>query len=223
MKNDSAPYAHDAISNGSRPKQIVVGISGASGAAYARRLVECLCDADARVHLVVSPNGRRLLSDELGSGSAGLNRAMPGGEVSAFALLGRDDERVVVHPYKDVGAVIASGSFHTDGMVICPCSTSTLAAVAAGFGDNLLHRTASVTLKESRRLVLVPREMPLSQIDLENCVRLSRAGAIICPASPGFYMNPASIDDLVDFVVGKLLDLVAIPHQLNTRWGVSPA
>jgi 4-hydroxy-3-polyprenylbenzoate decarboxylase len=188
-------------------RDVIVGITGASGAAYARRLIECLCQADVAVHLVVSPNGRRLLSDELGVS-----------EVSAAALLGRDDAPIRIHAYKDVGATIASGSFFTRGMIICPCSTNTLAAVAAGLGDNVLNRAAAVTLKERRRLILVPREMPLSPIDIENCATLSRAGGIICPAAPGFYMMPRTIEDLVDFVVGKLLDLIAIPHSLNTRW-----
>lgn len=188
------------------PRQVVVGITGASGAAYARRLIERLCDAEVNVHLVVSPNGKRLLSDELGVTDL------------TAALAGRDTSRLTHHPYRDVGAPLASGSFQTDGMIICPCSTNTLAAVAAGLGDNLLTRAAAVTLKEGRRLVLVPREMPLSPIDLQNCLRLSQAGATICPASPGFYMMPKTIDDLVDFVVGKLLDLFHVRHELNTRW-----
>ena len=188
-------------------KQIVVGITGASGARYAQRLVECLCEAGAIVHLVVSPYGRRLLLDEL-------NVA----EVSSEALLGGPSKQLLVYGYKDVGSVLASGSFRTDGMIICPCSSHTLGAIASGLGDNLLHRAAAVTLKEARRLIVVPREMPMSRIDLQNALRLSEAGAVICPASPGFYMLPDSIADLVDFVVGKLLDLMDLPHQLNTRW-----
>ena len=188
-------------------KQIIVGVTGASGAIYARRFIECLCDAGATVHLIVTPNGKRLLSDELGLA-----------EVSVRTMLGRDCDRVIIHPYRDVGSVIGSGSFRTDGMIVCPCSGNTLAAIAAGLGGNLLDRAAAVTLKESRRLILVPREMPLSRIELQNALRLSEAGAIICPASPGFYMLPTTIEDLVDFVVGKLLDLVDVAHQLNTRW-----
>ncbi|UCF34232.1 MAG: UbiX family flavin prenyltransferase [Phycisphaerales bacterium] len=188
-------------------KQIVVGVTGASGAVYARRLLQCLCEGGTHVHLVISPHGRQLLKDELGII-----------EPSVSALVGRDDASMTVYPYRDVGARIASGSFHTDGMIVCPCSSNTLGAIAAGLGNNLLDRAAAVTLKEARRLILVPREMPLSQIELRNALRLSEAGAIICPASPGFYMLPQSIDDLVDFVVGKLLDLVNVPHTLNTRW-----
>jgi 4-hydroxy-3-polyprenylbenzoate decarboxylase len=189
------------------PKQIIVGVTGASGAAYATRLIACLCEGGAHVHLIVTPHGRRLLKDELDIE-----------EVSPAALIGRERPLVTIHPYHDVGARVASGSFLTDGMIVCPCSGNTLGSIAAGLGDNVLNRAAAVTLKESRRLILVPREMPMSTIELENALRLSRAGAIICPASPGFYMRPRTIDDLVDFVVGKLLDLVHVPHRLNTRW-----
>lgn len=195
------------MTDGSEQKRIVVGITGASGAAYARRLLQCLCEAHVDVHLIVSPNGKRLLHDELGLS-----------DVSTRSLLGGESDRVTIHPYRDVGVPLASGSFPTDGMIVCPCSSHTLGAIAAGLGGNLLHRAAAVTLKEARRLILVPREMPLSRIDLLNALRLSEAGTIICPASPGFYLLPKSVDDLVDFVVGKLLDLLAVPHRLNTRW-----
>lgn len=188
-------------------KNIIVGITGASGAAYARRLIDCLCEAGVSVHCVMTPNGRRLFVDELGEA-----------EVTPRFFSTAFPDRVTLHPYRDVGAPIGSGSFPTDGMIVCPCSTNTLGAIAAGIGDNLLNRAAAVTLKERRRLILVLREMPLSMIDLENSARIARAGGIICPASPGFYMMPQTIDDLVDFVVGKLLDLVEVPHSLNTRW-----
>jgi len=191
-----------------RSKRIIVGVTGASGAVYARRLIDCLCRGGGDVHLIVSPYGKRLLREELQVA-----------EVSAPALLGRRDDRLTIHPYDDMAAGPASGSFRTDGMIVCPCSSNTLASIAAGLAGNLLHRAAAVTLKESRRLIVVPREMPMSRIDLLNAVRLSEAGAIIYPASPGFYMQPASIADLVDFVVGKLLDLVGVSHDLNTRWG----
>lgn len=191
----------------SHSQRIIVGVSGASGAIYARRLVQCLCEAEVEVRLVITPNGKRLFHDELEVA-----------EPSARTLLGRENSKLLLHPYRDVGDVLASGSFLTDGMVICPCSSHTLGAIAAGLGDNLLHRAAQVTIKEARRLVLVPREMPMSRIDLQNALRLSECGVVICPASPGFYMMPATIDDLVDFVVGKLLDLLSVPHSLNTRW-----
>ena len=188
-------------------RTVVVGISGASGAAYAVRLVQCLISGGADVHLVATPYGKWVLREETGIA-----------EVSAGALLGRESDQLHIYSYKDVGARLASGSFRTDGMIICPCSSNTLASVAAGLAGNLLDRAAAVVLKEARRLVVVPREMPMGRIDLQNSLRLSEAGAIICPASPGFYMLPTSIPDLVDFVVGKLLDLVGVPHDLNTRW-----
>lgn len=126
--------------------------------------------------------------------------------------------RITSYNYKDIGAKIASGSFLTDAMIICPCSSNTLGDVAAGTGANLISRAAAVHLKESRRLILVPREMPVSQIEISNMLRISQAGGILCPACPGFYMRPRSVDDLVDFVVGKLCDLVKVPHQLDVRW-----
>ena len=188
-------------------KPLVMGVTGASGVPYARRLAQCLADRDLQLHLIVSPPARRIMASELGLG-----------EFSLEAFLGRSAENVTVHPYRDVGASIASGSFLTAGMVICPCSSHSLATIAHGLGDNLITRAAMVTLKERRRLVLVPREMPLSGIQIENMLTLNRAGAIICPACPGFYMMPTSVDDLIDFVVGRVLDLFELPHNLNTRW-----
>ena len=188
-------------------KQIVVGMTGASGAPYAVKLIKEIIGGGAHVHLVITSLGRRLLFDELGMT-----------EISSATLTGGATNRLTIYNYKDVGAKIGSGSFLTHGMIVCPCSSNTLGAIAAGLADNLLSRAAAVTLKESRRLILVPREMPMGRIDLLNALRLSEAGAVICPASPGFYMLPKSIDDLVDFVVGKLLDLLEVPHELNTRW-----
>jgi polyprenyl P-hydroxybenzoate/phenylacrylic acid decarboxylase-like protein len=188
---------------------IVVAITGASGAAYARRLVQLLAATDPplHVHLVLSPHGRRLLADELG-----IRRASPD------SLVGGPVDRCTAYDYEDVGAAPASGSFPTKGMIVCPCSSNTLGAIASGLADNLIARAAHVTLKERRRLVLVHREMPLSEIDLRNMLRVTRAGGIICPAAPAFYMMPRTIDDLVDFVVGRVLDLFELPHALNTRW-----
>lgn len=188
-------------------RRVVVGVTGASGAAYARRLVECLVHASTEVHLVCSPHGRQLFRDELDIQ-----------QVSAKSLLGRDSDQFYQHQYRDMASVLASGSFLTSGMVVCPASCNTLGAIAAGMGDNLISRAAAVTLKERRRLVVVPREMPWSRIELENALRITDAGGIVCPASPGFYMKPQAVEDLVDFVVGKLLDLFDVPHDLNTRW-----
>ena len=191
-------------------KIIVMGITGASGGPYAVRLLDRLEAAGVTVHLVVSPLGQRLLATECGIKA-----------VTAQAILGRSSDLVTLHDYRDVGSMLASGSYMTDGMVICPCSSNTLGGVAAGLGDNLLWRAAQVTLKQARRLVLVHRELPLSGIDLRNMLRLQRAGAIICPAAPGFYMAPQTIADLVDFLVGRVLDLLAVPHELNVRWRTS--
>ena len=118
-----------------------------------------------------------------------------------------------------MGAVISSGSFRTDGMIIAPCSAKTLGAIAHGYGDNLVHRAADVVLKERRRLVLVVREAPLSEIHLENMLRVTRAGALVMPAAPGFYHRPSSIDDLVNFIVARVLDHLDIPHSIAKRWG----
>jgi 4-hydroxy-3-polyprenylbenzoate decarboxylase len=187
-----------------------MGVTGASGVCYSRRLAQCLVEQDLHLHLVVSPAARRVMTDELGMRESSLE-----------ALLGRPCANATLHRHDDIGASIASGSFLTSGMVICPCSGHSLAAIANGLGDNLITRAAMVTLKEARRLVLVPRETPLSQIEIENMLALSRAGAIICPASPGFYGKPKSIDELIDFVVGRVLDLFGLAHTLTTRWGVA--
>ena len=186
---------------------IVVAITGASGVVYGRRLVQLLAEAGRDVHLVISPNGALVLRDEL--------RIHPPAP-DAFAESAAD--RVSIHPYEDVGCELASGSFPTDGMIVCPCSSNTLAAIASGLADNLITRAAAVTLKERRRLVVCPREMPLSPIDVENMHRISQAGVVVCPASPAFYMSPASIEELVDFVAGRLLDLMGVEHPLQTRW-----
>src|SRR5882672_11268500 len=186
---------------------IVTAITGASGALYAQRFIQGLVAAGVNTHLVVSPLGRRLLYDELGMETVDLP-----------ALAGTPEHRITLYNYNDVGSKLASGSFLHDGMVIVPCSSNTLAEVAHGLGDNLISRAAAVTLKERRKLILLHREMPLSPIDINNYKVLTAAGAIISPANPGFYLNPTSVADLVDFVAGKLLDLLSIPHNFDTRW-----
>jgi 4-hydroxy-3-polyprenylbenzoate decarboxylase len=163
--------------------------------------------AGVNVHLVVSPLGRRLLHDELGMETVDLP-----------ALTGTPEHSVTLYNYNDVGSILASGSFLHQGMVIVPCSSNTMAEVACGLGDNLISRAAAVTLKERRRLILAHREMPLSPIDINNYKILSDAGAIIAPANPGFYLNPGGVGDIVDFVAGKLMDLLGVPHGLETRW-----
>src|SRR3954466_6097659 len=186
---------------------IVTAITGASGAMYAQRFIQGLVAAGVNVHLVVSPLGRRLLRDELGKET-----------VDVEALAGAETHTVTLYNYNDVGSKLASGSFLHDGMVIVPCSSNTLAEVAHHIGDNLIARAAAVTLKERRKLILVHREMPLSPIDVNNYKVLSDAGVILCPADPGFYLNPTTVGEVVDFVAGKLLDLVGISHSMNTRW-----
>lgn len=186
---------------------IVTAITGASGALYAQRFIQGLVTAGVNVHLIVSPLGRRLLHDELGMET-----------VDIAALAGTAEHTVTLYNYNDVGSKPASGSFLHQGMVIVPCSSNTLAEVAHGLGDNLISRAAAVTLKERRRLILAHREMPLSPIDINNYKILGDAGAIIAPANPGFYLNPNSLGDIVDFVAGKLMDLLGVPHALDTRW-----
>ncbi len=186
---------------------IVTAITGASGALYAQRFIHGLVAAGVQTHLVISPLGRRLLHDELGMESVDLG-----------VLAGTDDHNISLYSYNDVGAKLASGSFLHDGMVIVPCSSNTLGAVAHGLGDNLIARAAAVTLKERRKLILCHREMPLSPIDVNNYKVLTDAGVILAPANPGFYLNPATVGEVVDFVAGKLLDLIGVPHTFDTRW-----
>ncbi len=200
----------------SRPLRFVLGVSGASGAAYALRLLEQLLLAGAEVHLVASDYGRRLLFDE-----AGIKRLVLSELAPPLASSPRCDEiesRLIVHPNKDVGAVIASGSFLHDGMVVMPCSSTSLGAIATGAGSNLLTRAAMVTLKERRPLIICHRETPLNLIDIENMRTLTLAGAIVCPTNPGLYLRPRTMEDLVDFMVGKVLDLLKVEHALGTRW-----
>lgn len=189
-------------------RRIVVGISGASGAIYAQGVIRALVVAGAEVHLVVSTYGRRLLRDELGME-----------QVNLEALAGRDDHGIVLHNNNDVGAPIASGSFRHDGMIVVPASSNALASIANGIGDTLLYRAAAVTLKERRRLIVCHREMPLTHIDIENMHRLSLAGAIIAPANPGWYFLPQRPQDIADFVVSRLLDLLSVEHTVGQRWG----
>ena len=186
---------------------IVTAITGASGALYAQRFIQGLVAAQVRVHLIVSPLGRRLLHDEMGMETVDLP-----------ALAGCESHTITHYNYNDVGCKLASGSFLHDGMVIVPCSSNTMAEVAHGIGDNLIARAAAVTLKERRKLVLAHREMPLSAIDVSNYKILTDAGAIVAPCNPGFYLNPSTVGEVVDFVAGKLLDLIGVAHAMETRW-----
>ena len=190
-----------------RGAPVTFGITGASGAPYAVRLLRALNETGTPVRLIVSTYGWRLLAEETGID----------GLVALQSATG-DWSRVDLYDALDRGATPASGSAPSAGMVICPCSMGTLASIAAGTSRNLVERAADVALKERRPLVLVPRETPLSLVHLENMVRLTRAGAVVMPAAPGFYHHPQSIDDLVDFVVARVLDHLGIEHTVGRRW-----
>jgi 4-hydroxy-3-polyprenylbenzoate decarboxylase len=192
---------------------VFLGITGASGAPYAARLLEALVAADCEVGVSASDAGVEVLGTEL-YGDARLSRD----EVLARLTEGAGDAVRVYDP-RDWKAPYASGSAQVDAYVVCPCSMGTLASVAAGAMANLIHRAASVALKEGRRLVLVPRETPLSTIHLENMLRLRQAGATILFAAPGFYHGAQTVDDLVDFVVARCLDQLGVPNRLVPRWG----
>ena len=191
-------------------RPIVAAITGASGAPYAVRLIESLAAAARPVQLIVSSHGFRLLDTEMGIKTIEELRRRVGGRAW--------DMHVTVFDDGDRGAAPASGSALNDGMVICPCSMGTLSAIAAGSSRSLVERAADVALKERRKLILVPRETPLSAIHLENMLRLTNAGAVVMPAAPGFYHRPTSIDDLVNFVVARVLDHLGVTHSLVSRW-----
>lgn len=192
-------------------RPIVMAITGASGAPYAVRLLERLLVANQSVQLIVSSHGLRLLRTETEIDTIDALRIAAGAERwDALVTLFDDDDR---------GAAPASGSARARGMVICPCSMGTVSAISQGTSRSLVERAADVALKERRKLVLVPRETPYSAIHLENMLRLTRAGAVVLPASPGFYHRPLSIAELVDFVVARVLDQLDVEHSLGRRWG----
>ena len=181
--------------------RLVVGVSGASGAIYGIRALQVLKKSGVETHLILTDAAQETIRLETG-------------------FSGEDVEKLAseVHRVGDLTSKLASGSFPTDGMLVIPCSMKTLAGVATGYSDNLLLRAADVTLKERRRLVLVVRETPLSLIHLENMVSVTRAGAVVLPAMPGFYHRPKTVDELVDQVVGKALDLLGVEHDLTRSW-----
>lgn len=191
-------------------RPLVVAITGASGAPYAVRLLEALVAAGRGVQLIVSSHGLRLLQTEMGIDSVAALRERVG---TGW------DRHITVFDDNDRGASPASGSALNAGMIICPCSMGTLSAISVGASRSLVERAADVALKERRPLVLVPRETPLSAIHLENMLRVTRAGAVVMPASPGFYHRPGGVDDLVNFIVARVLDHLSVPHRLVARWG----
>jgi 4-hydroxy-3-polyprenylbenzoate decarboxylase len=194
----------------SKKLPLVMAVTGASGAPYAVRLLEQLVRAKQPVSLIVSAHGWRLLETETGIKDLAALRAQSGGAAWKNVVTVYDDG--------DRGAAPASGSAQSAGMVICPCSMGTLAAVAAGTSRSLVERAADVALKERRKLVLVTRETPLSAIHLENMLRVTNAGAVVMPAAPGFYHKPDGVSDLVDFIVARVLDHLGVEHTLGRRW-----
>ncbi|MFO1019214.1 MAG: flavin prenyltransferase UbiX [Planctomycetales bacterium] len=203
---------------------IVLGITGASGAPYAVRLLEVLLQAERHVHLVLSAAACDVFRAELQ-----IDVDLAHFDPAQLLVARKPQEQGVLielaktylhwHPIQDYGAGIASGSFPTAGMVICPCSMGTLGAIAAGLSTNLIQRAADVHLKEGRKLIVVPRETPLSTIHLQNMLRLREAGGIVLPAAPGFYNQPQGINDLVDFVVARICDQLGVPVTFAKRWG----
>jgi flavin prenyltransferase len=196
-------------------RRVVVAITGASGALYATRTLAALLERGCHVELIVSDYGRRLLRDELGESASidGLKAFLAGkyGEEIAAGS-------ITLHNNRDLGATIASGSHGCSGMVIVPCSMKTLAGVAHGLSRNLIERAADVMLKERRTLVLVPRETPMSLPQLKNMVLCAEAGAMILPAMPAFYQLPKTLDDLADFMAGKILSSLGFEHELYPQW-----
>ena len=192
-------------------QRIVIGISGASGAAYATRLIRLLAEAEVEVHVAASALGRRILFEE-----------MDIRKMTAESLVGPNlADRLVLHGDNNFGATIASGSFQHDGMVVVPCSSNTLNSIAAGLTNTLVQRAASVCLKERRPLILAHRESPISAVDVNSMATIQSLGGVIAPLSPGFYVMPKTVDDIVDFMAGRLLDQLGYDHGLPVRWGGS--
>jgi len=191
---------------------LIVGITGASAGVYGVRLLQVLTEQqDIEVHLTISSSGARALSEELQL-EVDLNN------FKLESLIGVSSPRVIYHHESDIAAPIASGSFRTEGMVVVPCSMGSVASIAGGMSRNLIQRAADVCIKENRKLVIVPRETPLSPIHLENMLKLSRLGVCVLPAMPGFYHYPKDVDDLLNFVVTKILDQFGIDTGLIQRW-----
>jgi 4-hydroxy-3-polyprenylbenzoate decarboxylase len=196
---------------------MVLAVTGASGSPYGVRLLEFLLRAGHTVHLTISPAAVEVMEREL-ERTVNLDAFDPG-DLLGPAADGLNPRRLHYHHYRDFQAGIASGSFPTAGMAICPCSMGTLAAIAHGVSENLIHRAADVHLKERRKLILVPRETPLGLIQLRNMAAVTEAGAIVLPAMPAFYTRPRSIADMIDFVVGRVCDQLGVEHRLFERWG----
>lgn len=197
-------------------KKITLAITGASGAQYGFRLLQVLLDQGCEVHLLISAAARQVCALEMSIDLPNEDKAMLDYVAKKFQC---DTTRLHLYSEKQWVAPVASGSNAPEAMIVCPCSSGTLSAIATGASDNLIERAADVMLKEQKKLILVHREMPLSVIHLEHQLTLGRLGVVIMPASPGFYHQPDSISDLIDFVVARILDHLAIEHQLMQRWG----
>ncbi len=202
------------------PKTITLALTGASGMPYAMRLLECLLQNGNTVYLLYSQVAQIVAKQEM-------DLALPSRSRDLEALLSEQYKahpgRVQVFGREEWFAPVASGSNPADAMVVCPCTMGTLAAIAHGLSDNLIERAADVMLKENRKLILVPRETPFSAIHLENMLKLSRSGCVILPANPGFYHHPKTVQDMVDFIVARILDQLGIAHDLMPRWGETPS
>ncbi|MFN3530896.1 MAG: UbiX family flavin prenyltransferase [Candidatus Brocadia sp.] len=192
-------------------ENIIVGITGASGVIYGQRLLQILCRKEYNIHLSISDAAALVIKHELG---VDLDRNRP----DLVQFLGYTTDNIIYYNNSVITATIASSRYPIKAMIIVPCSMNTLCSIAHGISNNLIQRAASVTIKESRKLVVVPRETPLSSIHLEAMLKLSSIGACILPATPGFYHNPKTIDDQVNFVVAKILDVLAIKHTLIPEW-----
>jgi 4-hydroxy-3-polyprenylbenzoate decarboxylase len=199
--------------NKNQLRRIGLSITGASGAVYGLRVLEELLRADGvEVHLTISPSAQKVLKIEHGI-TVDLQKFDPS------ALHVSNAEKVHYHPYDDVSAPPASGSFRMQALAIVPCSMGCVGAIAHGLSDDLIQRSADVMIKERRRLVIVPRETPLSAIHLENLLTLAKLGVTVLPASPGFYGKPRKVEEMVDFIVARVLDHLQVEHQLGPRWG----
>jgi 4-hydroxy-3-polyprenylbenzoate decarboxylase len=202
-------------------KDLVLALTGASGAPYGVRLLEVLLAAGKVIHLVISPAAMQVIAQELGR-TVRLDRFQPRDLLAPDALdrIGPHLTALTYHHFQDFSAGIASGSFLTGGMAVCPCSMGTVAAIAHGLSENLIQRAADVHLKERRPLILVPRETPLGLVQLRNLTACAEAGAVVLPAMPAFYTRPQSPADMVDFIAGRVCDQLGVEHSLLRRWGV---
>lgn len=203
-------------------KPVTLALTGASGAPYALRLLECLIAAGCPVSLLISRAAEVVLKQETNLGLPDINDGLEAQQAYLCRRFGADKQQLTLYGREDWFAPVASGSSAPRDMVICPASGGTLSAVASGASNNLIERAADVAIKERRRLIMVTREMPLSSIHLQNMLTLSQMGVVIMPASPGFYSEPQSIADLVDFVVARILDQLGIDQGLLPRWGETP-